>query len=687
MAKKSKHKVKKADKERVVISETLPDETPIIFSNDGFYLHCKSKKAVEYASIDYPLEALFDALISKAEYRTTPYTYKIRKNEIALRTLYLPHPGWQFRAIDFYSKFDSLICHYCSVSPASLRYPKRIASSFYYKNKNADMNKYRGQNISTLEGDLLSKHSSSYFAYGGFNREYKFFKSEEFIRLEKRFSAFWSLDVSKCFDSIYTHSISWAVKTKEVTKEHIKHYSFGEKFDSFMQSGKRGETNGIIIGPEISRIFSEIIFQAAEKSIILELSKKKDDLHFDKDYVIKRYVDDIFIFARNEDIARRVANIVSLKLFDYNLHLNDGKHKKYTRPFFTDQSRIIFESHLRVADFLDKFIKRSFKEETVVAINSTTGKEEEVIRSIEEITLKRIHDISGIKNSFLQSIKSIVSAPQEANSSVLGYSAVSGFIVSILSRELISLTESCAKQIKKKGVEKKDCFCAIECLIETMFFFYTVEHSVSASYKLARTLLITSNFVKEHLEEYSPAVHQRILELFIDLYESGHGSLRATKDETTPLEKINILLALGEMGEDYLIPPLELEEVFKGNDDTLGYFEIVSCLFYIKNNSVYSSFNKKIEAIIAKKLAKIEDVSHSSEELCLLLDTLTCPYLAADFRKKILKKASNSFSFSLSHIGNEDEQLQELEKHPWFVNWHSVNLISLLEKKELNLAY
>lgn len=43
--------------------------------------------------------------------------------------------------------------------------------------------------------------------------------------------------------------------------------SFGSKFDSLMQRMNYNETNGILIGPEVSRIFSEIILQAVDAEV------------------------------------------------------------------------------------------------------------------------------------------------------------------------------------------------------------------------------------------------------------------------------------------------------------------------------------------------------------------------------------------------------------------------------------
>jgi len=117
----------------------------------------------------------------------------------------------------------------------------------------------------------------SFFSYKDYGNIHKFYESPVFHQCEKRFDKLLKLDVSKCFDSIYTHSIAWAIHDKEVVKEALgaSKTSFAGKFDSLMQNMNYGETNGILIGPEFSRVFAEMILQAVDRSIEVMLQKNK----------------------------------------------------------------------------------------------------------------------------------------------------------------------------------------------------------------------------------------------------------------------------------------------------------------------------------------------------------------------------------------------------------------------------
>ena len=117
----------------------------------------------------------------------------------------------------------------------------------------------------------------------------------------------------------------------------VKHFS--DKFDIAIREGNYNETHGIPIGPEISRIFAAIILQRIDKNIISSL--KRNNITYNKDYVIRRYVDDLYIFSKNKKILNDVKNSVIYELSLYNLHINKNKTKESERPFITSKSMAI----------------------------------------------------------------------------------------------------------------------------------------------------------------------------------------------------------------------------------------------------------------------------------------------------------------------------------------------------------
>ncbi len=298
---KNPNYIRKNDYYRVLVTETLPYETPIIFSNDGLY-----EILVGINATDAVQKALLSALVfgdkePKSMHSCIPYLYKIRKNSEEFRRLALLHPRSQWKIKEFYEKYEDLIVYHCSHSIASIRSPEKVAGSFFFKSSAENLNQYKSGALSTLSLEQVTKHSPSFFSYRGYDRLYKFFESRDYYLLEKQFNFSLTLDVSKCFDSIYTHTMSWAVKDKEFTKKNVNNKaSFAQEFDAVMMHANHSETNGIVIGPEVSRIFAEILFQEIDNQTIRRLLTKSE-LEFGRNYSFRRYVDDVFIFARTSN--------------------------------------------------------------------------------------------------------------------------------------------------------------------------------------------------------------------------------------------------------------------------------------------------------------------------------------------------------------------------------------------------
>src|SRR5690606_23836809 len=132
---------------------------------------------------------------------------------------------------------------------------------------------------------------------------YKFYDRHDYQRLEQRFKLLWEFDISKCFYYIYTHSITWAIKDKESAKRNRNIENlFENKFDKLMQQANYNETNGIVVGPEISRIFAEILLQQIDVNVINRVSHLKMGV----DYEVRRYVDDIFVFSNDEKVQEAI---------------------------------------------------------------------------------------------------------------------------------------------------------------------------------------------------------------------------------------------------------------------------------------------------------------------------------------------------------------------------------------------
>ncbi|WP_079280716.1 antiviral reverse transcriptase Drt3b [Pseudomonas aeruginosa] len=648
----SKRKVRKSDYDRVLVTETIPYETPIMFSNDGLYSNIKTSPVNDI--FNFALDRVVKGMGRKERF-TIPYTYKIKKNSSEFRALSIIHPVSQWEMKEFYKIYEQLICYFSSRSKFSIRAPKVIASCFFYKNSWENVAKYKRGGVNESERDRYTKHSSSFFSYRGFDRLYKFYNSTEFKRLEKKYSHFWTIDVSKCFDSIYTHSIAWATKTKEHVKSKLQVSStFGQSFDGLMQRANYNETNGILIGPEISRIFAEIIFQDVDRKVEEELAARSKQVGID--YSLARYVDDIFIFAQDIYVAQLVSEIYVDNLRKYNLHSNASKSLKYERPFYSSRSRVIRDVDLAVNVFCEKFL---------------LGEDGQ-----DRLAPKEIFRRSKLCQSFIDSVKSICSENE------VGYDAVSSYVISALFervKRLINIEDD--EFVRLNAGLYVDAFLVI---VDLLYFFYAVAPAVSSSYKLASAIILIARFSEVNLVEDVHTIKQALYELTLDLLTGDLARYKTTVHNFVYLEALNIVIAISELGDDYWLPSAILEQLLLVNS---SYHDLMCCLFYIKQHPVYESLRVLICNTIDARLRDLSSIQVDAEQAHLWLDAIACPFLPISKRLKWIRRLYSSFNMNPPARTVITRFLSGDENRHWFTNWHEVDLLNALERKELKQVY
>ena len=622
--------------ERAVSTDTFPEETPIIFSNDGFYAHCMTRKTAD--PID---QFLFSKLIdvNKSRY-TKPYKYRIRKAAAAYRTLSLLHPLAQWNIANFYRLHEEQICYFCSRSRFSLRAPTAVASSVYVE-KNEHSN-------------LGDQRATTYFAYEGVSRLYRFFNSAEFCDLEAKFPILVKLDVNKCFDSIYTHTIPWVVRSKPYSKENTSIKSFGNDFDKVMQKSNYNETNGIPIGPESSRVFAEVILQDVDCCTEAALLPH---LKYGDQFVVKRYVDDIFIFAADKKISARVGEVYADHLSRYNLSINAAKTECFERPFFTKKSRLIRHLNLHINKFVDSFTRSPFDKAKLLP--------------------KEIYSRPRLVRSFVDAIKSSCSEIE------VGYDEAAPYIVSALHERAKRVARSTPEDVVN---HQGAYFDSLMALLESSLFFYNVAPGVSASYKLCQTVIIISRFVSERLPDELPTVAQAMHQTCASLLSKEWSSAEHDVGSFVFLEAMNVVLGASDLGADFSFNSDHLRSIFKVGKK-MEYFQIISLLFYCRDIEGYADLRKELIDIIDARLHVTAEILQDSELAHLFLDACTCPYISIKKRSKWIASFYRASLEAPPPKVEMDAYVERAAERPWFVDWNQVDILELLARKKLKQAY
>jgi Reverse transcriptase (RNA-dependent DNA polymerase). len=132
-------------------------------------------------------------------------------------------------------------------------------------------------------------------------------------------------DIKNFYPSIYTHSIAWAIHTKDEIRKTGNRSDFnnyvGLILDKLFQYSNDGCTNGIAIGPAISDLISEIILVAIDTECSKIIEGKKID------FLGVRFKDDYRFLCQTKQDANFIIKTLQKQLALFNLTLNESKSK------------------------------------------------------------------------------------------------------------------------------------------------------------------------------------------------------------------------------------------------------------------------------------------------------------------------------------------------------------------------
>lgn len=690
-------------KERVVLSDILPFEIPLIFSNRYFYkylLKCenfnkkieKKKEELKKTSnntLRRKLETEIDNLnfhtniletFAGNNYINNPMCFKIKHKESDYRELSLIHPINQKNVVDFYDRYKSLIIYYSSISPFSIRKPTKIANFTFYNDllhkKNED-NCYEYSQIE--EEDNEYENLKSFFAYHKYSNIHKFYESYQFHRSEKKFNNLLKIDVSKCFDSIYSHTIAWALFNKQIIKDNvdISLETFGGKFDKLMQTLNANETNGIVIGPEFSRIFAELILQQIDKCIfdnLLHNTENNKRLIHKRDYEIFRYVDDYFVFYNNESDKDIILKEFKICLKEYKLYLNEKKSITYDKPIITEISL----AKQKISDLFSEHLR----------LNENKNDDD---------ILKSIYFSS---NNVITRFKTIVKETKVDYKDIMNYSLA---VLENKTGKLINKwytfenkNDNLQKQYEKGFLE----------ILDVSFFLYSVSPRVNSTIKLSLILNKIIAFLKKNKSNLykEPLLNHYKHNVFKKISDEVYLILQKNKTEIhTPIESLYLLIALTQLGREYRLSPKNLSAYFNIQvindkfiiDKDLNYFNIVVLLFYIRDIEIYKPIKDELKKYILKKFKEKKDFEwrNETETVILLMDILTCPFLNESISKaentKIFDLINNIKTEFIKPINNSEidsyiDSLKTLLRELYKLNPVKEKLIDMINLKKLS---
>ena len=744
-------------KERVVFSDVLPYELPITFTNRFFYRFLV-KNEVEYEinlldvkkgtlswkpnisdGAKQVLALLFgidshnifcstEVINGKNEFLVKrepkiPFSYHIMHKRGKYRELAVIHPADQIKMVSFYEKYKSLILYYCQQSRFSLRHPHAVACYFYYRDR--------------LHHTLLGKRSDdlelyfnecenlkTYFSYKRYTQIYRFYEDYRYQRAEKKFAHLQKFDIQACFNSIYSHSIAWATNGGKATYKRFfkgcEDGTFGAVWDSLMQKMNYNETNGIVIGPEFSRLFAEVILQYIDKCVENDLQKK--GYKWNVDYECYRYVDDHFFFYNNKEVLEAARQSYAYHLNEYKMAISNEKTEDIDRPFITPISRAKLTIDKLIHDTItinvvDDLLKKDESEDDAKDIAKESGEDEIGNEPIDkeriEKTLGKKHTLY-FRSSFFSSVfQDILKTNNVEARDVLNYTIArmgnrcermlkkfDGLYKPLcMADKVIDIPTDMKEQANhRKSVMEHELSLFLFNLLDSAFFIYSFNKQLNSTLKLVNLLNTIIVYLdvdyferakdkkdkslikhKRFTDDIRANVFKKIQDEINVVFQCQHYS------EDTQLETLYFLITLRSMRQKYHLSAATIENYIgvKTNEDgskVLPDMNAISITLFLYYFADKREFDELRMLIVNKACERIKNVpmelhKKTSELVILLLDLMACPYLKLENKTKV----GESFGLTKKEIKN---LLRYFKNGRYmFTNWKKLNVTKELNAK------
>lgn len=262
----------------------MTDKQPLDFSalcTRGYFPEGLPNTFTSQSFGDWVNQQKKDYVELKKRFRCLRYSASKRNGQ--RRTFLAPNPHSQFNMQVFFEKNSDLILKLVELSEQSLSQPEAS----------------EGRCVKITPHSVLAQ--------------------ERFKKLSAyRFIAY--IDISRFYHSIYTHSLPWAAHGKESAKKDTapdsKQIVFN-RADQLLRNAQDGQTLGIPVGPDSSRVLAEILNASIDQKFALE--------HPNAEFI--RHVDDVWIGANTYDDAKLYLQGYRNELLEFELDINESKTK------------------------------------------------------------------------------------------------------------------------------------------------------------------------------------------------------------------------------------------------------------------------------------------------------------------------------------------------------------------------
>lgn len=658
----------------MVISDVLPYERPMFFSNRFFarflkYYGVEIKGDVLIANKhneEPGLKEFLEMLGGKEGVNRSSFHYSITKDgHKEGRCLSVIHPFHQIRMVDFYERYRMLLIDFCSRSNYSIRFPYKVAD---YQKKQKGYHKIFSDDAEPVDTSESLKH---YFAYKYYKNINFFYGDYRFLRAEKKFRNMTKLDLKHCFENITPSSLSIAMFNLKMEKcEGSLAFDFCKMQDEFNAS-----RDGIIIGPEFSRIYAEIILQRID--LELEKQLEKEEIFRNKDYIFYRYVDDGFLFFNDVEIKECFFSNYKSELEKYGLSINPDKVVDFSERPFVESISIAKGLLLRLVD--ERFQNRldTFKG----FVHSQNNR----IDTPTKLDFK----------TFVNEVRTIMCTCGKN----IAYKDITSFLLGVVQKRLILLIRdfnllygqycraAADESINESGRTIKERYERefiefSKSIVEVLFYFLCCDMRMSTSLKVVSIIDKLQLFVRGtyDIDEYSKSdkfpehsigrLDEKISDEIASLF------LNITPEQYNLMEILNILEVEKTMLLKNQISPKVLNDFWRKCKEKaldFNFFIVFEVIHFIRDAEGYKDLREALYEWINGQIISLNDTMVSSAEAVLtFMETMCCPWI--DNYKKI--------EYARLLCGDASDKVYNFAKKQKdiFIKWHGYKLNEAIQQ-------
>lgn len=576
-----------------ILTDLLPVEVSELFSFSQLYsfLLEKSNQQVLNKLICQlkKKKAEGNSILFKDGWSTKPLKYRILKGNNTTREMSIIQPFSAINILLFIECYQREILYFFEKHHFfSIRYHRKN-SSLLYKSKFRKRTNYFQTQVARM-GTNVIQQAANYFKIVPFESINSFTDSQIWRTCNFEYNYYAKFDYKSCFDSIYTHVYTWLIEKNVIDAKDANNSHLFIEIDRVLQNINGRSSNGIVVGPEFSRMMAEILLQHIDSQV--KLSLEKTGIEHRKDYVAFRYVDDIFVFAKQAQVIDQILSKYKTIGEHYLLRMNELKFIRGVTPCLPKEW---LEKTRQLSDLIGEFFHHGKKKDA-----NSIDQERYIIKN-NFISINRIKDeIAVLTKQYSDDSRTIVS-----------------FLLSTLLNN-ISKKKDGYKLFSKKSLNKALL------LIDLALYIYAFYPSFDQTRKVISIISYLNSEILFKNDDNAKENLSRIIKRYSFIFQSENifdlcdwfPFFTEYKIELEP-ETEHILLSIAKENNDPII--------------------LANLLLYSRYyDSFFKETQKKVESIVKEQISKISEKQPMMQtEFWYVLIFHNCPYLSDDTHKKI----------------------------------------------------